>query len=70
MARESSKSADQPPEESAARKPFLLRLSPEVFEALRGWSAQELRSLNAHIEYLLRKAIEERRGTTRKRGGS
>ena len=72
MARE-SKTPSEPeeslPSESAPRKPFLLRLSPEVFEALRGWSAQEMRSLNGHIEYLLRKAVDERRGTKRKTGG-
>ncbi|MBK8177908.1 MAG: toxin-antitoxin system HicB family antitoxin [Planctomycetes bacterium] len=41
-----------------------MRLSPEVFEELRGWAGQEMRSLNGHIEYLLRRAVEER-----KRGG-
>ena len=68
MARQPAKADDPPPDEGAGRKAFLLRLSPEVFEALRGWSAQELRSLNGHIEYLLRKALEERQGTKRKRG--
>jgi len=68
MARAPGKPDDRPPDEGAGRKPFLLRLSPEVFEALRGWSAQELRSLNGHIEYLLRKALEERQGAKRKRG--
>jgi hypothetical protein len=42
------------------RKTFLLRLSPELFEDLRGWAAQDLRSLNAHIEYLLREAVKRR----------
>ncbi len=69
MARESKTPAepgDRPPHESAGRKPFLLRLSPDVFEALRGWSAQEMRSLNGHIEYLLRRAIAQRASTRRK----
>jgi hypothetical protein len=43
------------------RKPFLLRLPPELFDELRGWAAQDLRSLNAHIEYLLREAVKKRR---------
>ena len=68
MAREPARPEARPPDEGAGRKSFLLRLSPEVFEALRGWSAQELRSLNGHIEYLLRKALEERQGAKRKRG--
>jgi hypothetical protein len=37
----------------AENKPFLLRLDPRLFEALRRWSDDELRSINAQIEYLL-----------------
>ena len=44
------------------RKPFLLRLPPELLEELRAWAAQDLRSLNAHIEFLLREAARRRRG--------
>jgi hypothetical protein len=44
-----------------ARKAFLLRLAPELMDELRGWSNQELRSLNAHIEYLLRDALRRRK---------
>ncbi len=44
------------------RKGFLLRLPPELMTELRGWAAGEFRSLNAHIEYLLRRAVKERRG--------
>lgn len=51
-----------PPGEGGARKPFLLRLSPEVLEELRVWASNDFRSLNAHIEYLLRQAIKRRRG--------
>lgn len=53
---------------AAGRKAFLLRLSPEVLAALRGWADQEMRSLNGQIEYLLRQAIEERRRGRRKGG--
>lgn len=41
----------------AARKSFLLRLDPQLHEVLQRWSADELRSLNGHIEYLLREAV-------------
>ena len=34
-------------------KRFLLRLDPRLFEALRRWAADDLRSINAQIEYLL-----------------
>jgi len=44
------------------RKAFLLRLSPDLMEELRTWAAHELRSLNAHIEYLLRDATRRRKG--------
>lgn len=41
------------------RKAFLLRLDPALHEALQRWAATELRSLNAHIEYLLRDAVRK-----------
>ena len=41
------------------RKPFLLRLEPQLHGALAKWAADELRSLNAQIEYLLRQAVKE-----------
>jgi hypothetical protein len=47
------------------RKPFLLRLDPELHGALAKWAADELRSLNAQIEYLLRQAVKEA-GRTKK----
>jgi hypothetical protein len=37
----------------AESKRFLLRLNPELFEALRRWADDDLRSINAQIEYLL-----------------
>ena len=46
---------------AAERKPFLLRLDPETFEALQRWARDDLRSLNAQIEYLLRRALENER---------
>jgi len=43
----------------AQRKPFLLRLDPETHQAMQRWADAELRSLNAQIEYLLRRALRE-----------
>jgi hypothetical protein len=43
----------------AERKPFLLRLAPATYALLERWAADELRSLNAQIEYLLRNALRE-----------
>jgi hypothetical protein len=41
----------------AERKSFLLRLDPGVHESLQRWANDDLRSLNAQIEYLLRRAL-------------
>ncbi|MGW3207388.1 hypothetical protein [Streptomyces sp. NPDC001135] len=41
------------------RKQVLLRLDPSVYEALARWAGDELRSANAQIEFLLRKALAE-----------
>lgn len=43
----------------AQRKPFLLRVDPRLLEALHRWADDELRSLNAQIEFLLRRALRE-----------
>jgi len=43
----------------AAKKSFPLRINPEVLAAVQRWSDDELRSVNAQIEYLLRKALVE-----------
>jgi hypothetical protein len=45
-----------------ARKPFLLRLPPDLYEDLERWAADELRSVNAQIEYLLREQVRNKRG--------
>jgi hypothetical protein len=39
------------------RKPFLLRLDPQLHEAVQRWADDELRSVNAQIEFLLRQAV-------------
>ena len=43
----------------AERKPFLLRLDPETFAALHAWAADDLRSVNAQVEFLLRRALAD-----------
>jgi len=55
------------PERGAKRKSLVLRMSPDLHAELRGWANQDLRSLNAHIEYLLREAVRRRRGESSKR---
>lgn len=41
------------------KKSFPLRLDPTVYEALERWAADEFRSVNGHIEYILREALRE-----------
>ena len=41
------------------RKQVLLRIDPRVHDALARWAADEFRSLNAHVEMLLRRALED-----------
>lgn len=43
----------------ADRKPFLLRVDPAVLEAVQRWANDDLRSLNAQIEFLLRRALQD-----------
>jgi len=43
----------------AERKAFPLRLDPTVFDALQRWAAADLRSVNAQIEFLLRRALQQ-----------
>ena len=49
------------------RKAFPLRLDPAILQALSRWSADDLRSLNGQIEYLLREALRSA-GRLRERG--
>ncbi|MGH2852051.1 MAG: hypothetical protein ACRDLP_15730 [Solirubrobacteraceae bacterium] len=41
------------------RKQVLLRIDPTVHDALARWASDEFRSLNAHIEMLLRRALDD-----------
>ena len=44
------------------RKPFLLRIDPALWAELEAWAQDELRSVNGQIEYVLRQALQRRRG--------
>jgi len=45
----------------APRKKFLLRINPSLWEELNRWAAQEFRSVNGQIEFLLQRAADKRR---------
>lgn len=44
------------------RKPFLLRIDPALWTELEAWAQDELRSVNGQIEYILKQAVNKRRG--------
>lgn len=41
------------------KKRFLLRIDPKVYDALEKWASDELRSVNAQIEVILKKALKD-----------
>ncbi len=41
------------------KKKFLLRLDAELYDALEKWAADELRSVNAQMEYVLKEAVRK-----------
>ncbi len=43
----------------AEKKSFLLRISPELYDAIAAWAEGELRSMNGQIEFLLRRVLVE-----------
>jgi len=50
----------------AERKQFLLRMDPQLWADLEAWAADELRSVNGQIEYILREAVRKRKGLQKK----
>ena len=52
----------------AQKKSFLLRLPPELLEELQKWAQDDLRSLNAQLEFLLRESLRQRRRRERTDG--
>jgi hypothetical protein len=51
---------------SEERKSFLLRIPPDLWKELEKWAADDLRSVNGQIEYLLRQAVNKRKGAANK----
>jgi hypothetical protein len=45
----------------AERKPFLLRVDRELLEEIQRWADADLRSLNGQIEFLLRRALQDKK---------
>lgn len=43
----------------AERKPFLIRVDRDVLDAIQRWANDDLRSLNAQIEFILRRALRD-----------
>lgn len=43
----------------AKRKQYPLRIDPEVWEAVQKWAADEMRSANGQVEFILRRALSE-----------
>jgi hypothetical protein len=43
----------------AEKKPFVLRIDPEVLKSIEKWAADEFRSTNGQLEFLLTKALKD-----------
>jgi hypothetical protein len=54
----------------ADRKSFLLRIDADLWAGLEAWAQDELRSVNGQIEYLLRQAVQRRKGAKEAQAGS
>lgn len=50
----------------ADKKTFVLRISETMYAELESWASQEFRSVNGQIEFILHRAIQERKGTNKK----
>jgi len=55
---------------SAERKAFLLRVPADLWKDLEKWAADDLRSINGQIEFLLRQAVAARKGARESKGGA
>jgi hypothetical protein len=49
----------------ASRKAFLLRIDPALWDELEAWAQEELRSVNGQVEYVLKQAVQKRKGAGR-----
>ncbi|RYY37345.1 MAG: Arc family DNA binding domain-containing protein [Sphingobacteriaceae bacterium] len=52
----------------AEKKAFILRINPEVLKELETWAAEEFRSTNGQVEYLLQQALNARKKNRKKAG--
>jgi hypothetical protein len=48
------------------RKPFLLRVPPDLWNEVEKWAADDLRSVNGQIEFILRQAVARRKSPSGK----
>ena len=53
----------------AKKKSFVLRIDPNVYDAVEKWAAQEFRSANGQIEWIINKALKDARRTVVKGSG-
>jgi len=51
----------------AEKKAFILRVNPDVLKEIETWAAEEFRSTNGQIEYLLQQALLARKKTAKKK---
>jgi len=50
----------------AEKKAFILRINPDILKEIEHWAADEFRSTNGQIEYLLQQAIKDHKKTNKK----
>ncbi|MDP2334976.1 MAG: hypothetical protein Q8N05_00710 [Bacteroidota bacterium] len=50
----------------AKKKTFMLRIDPDVYDAIEKWAAQEFRSANGQIEWIITKSLSDARRTVEK----
>lgn len=50
----------------AKRKAFLLRMNPKLWDELETWAQEDMRSVNGQIEFLLKQAVQKRKGQLKK----
>ena len=70
MPREQQSASEQEGAAGEGKKAFLLRLPPKLYRQIRAWADAELRSVNGHIEFLLREAVRQRGGLPAPKEGS
>ncbi|MEO3403229.1 Arc family DNA binding domain-containing protein [Mucilaginibacter sp. CAU 1740] len=52
----------------AEKKAFVLRINPEMLKEIETWAAEEFRSTNGQVEYLLQQALLARKKGAKKKG--